>query len=194
MSARPTAEELALRKQALIDSLIPGEDFRIFGYGSLMWAPGFDFLDAQPARLHGWRRAFCMYSYRYRGTPERPGLVLGLDRGGSCRGIAFRVAAAQAEETIDYLWAREMLNGIYQPRLLSVRIEGKKTGCYAFVADRNHVQYAGGLSSSQVARIIRESAGEHGANVEYLEKTVRQLDEMGIGDGPLHHLLGRVVG
>ncbi len=192
MSARPTAKELAERKQALIDSLIPGEDIRIFGYGSLMWEPGFDFLDARPARLHGWHRAFCLYSYRYRGTPERPGLVLGLDRGGSCRGIAYRVAAARGEEVIDYLWGREMLNGIYEPRLLSVHMEGGKAGCYAFVADRRHAQYAGGLPMSEVERIIRESAGEKGANADYLANTVRHLDDMGIGDGPLHRLLERI--
>lgn len=192
MTARPTAGELARRKQALIDSLAPGEDFRIFGYGSLMWEPGFDFLEARPARLHGWHRAFCMYSFRYRGTPERPGLVLGLDRGGSCRGIAFRVAAARAEEVIDYLWGREMLNGIYEPRLLSVHMAGEKVGCHAFVADRGHEQYAGGLPMSEVERIIRVSVGERGANVDYLASTVRHLDEMGIENGPLHRLLERL--
>ena len=192
MTSRPTAQELAERKQALIDSLTPGEDFRIFGYGSLMWEPGFDFLDARPAWLHGWHRAFCMYSFRYRGTPERPGLVLGLDRGGSCRGIAFRVAATQAVSVIDYLWRREMVNGVYEPRLLSIRVGSARVGCYAFVADRRHAQYAGGLPISEMERIIRESAGEKGANADYLANTVRHLDEMGIKDGQLHRLLRRL--
>ena len=101
----------------------PGEDFWVFGYGSLMWHPGFPHVEVRLAVLHGYHRRFCVYSHRYRGTPERPGLVLGLDRGGSCRGLAFRVPAAESAEVIDYLYEREMITGVYIPRWFSLETE-----------------------------------------------------------------------
>ncbi len=193
MSYRPTAKELASRKQELLESLTPGADIRIFGYGSLMWRPGFDYLEAQPALLHGWHRAFCIYSRRYRGTLDYPGLVLGLDRGGSCRGVAYRIAGDRARSVIDYLWDREMFAGVYQPRLTTVRQVNGPIECHAFVADRRHVQYAGGLPRSQLVSIIRRAAGETGSNREYLANTVCHLDELGITDGPLHRLLAEIL-
>ncbi len=189
MSGKPTARELASRKQALLDSLTPGAEIRVFGYGSLMWRPGFEFIEAQPALLHGWHRAFCIYSRRYRGTADYPGLVLGLDRGGSCRGVAYRVAGDHARSVMDYLWDREMFAGVYQPRLTIVRLANGPAECHAFVADRRHVQYAGGLPRAEAVRIIRRAAGSTGSNREYLANTVRHLDELGISDGPLHRLL-----
>src|SRR3546814_813588 len=112
---RPAAQDTADR-QAYLDSLPRDRDVWVFGYGSLMWNPGFAFLERQPALLRGYHRAFCIYSEHYRGTRERPGLVLGLDRGGSCRGIAFRVAQAAARAVLGYLWDREMVPSVYAPR------------------------------------------------------------------------------
>jgi cation transport regulator ChaC len=118
--------------------LTPGAPLWVFGYGSLMWNPGFPHLERQPAVLHGYHRRFCVLSHYYRGTPERPGLVLGLDRGGSCRGIAFKVAPDDVEAVVAYLWEREMVTGVYRPSLRQIRLpSGPVTAC-CFLADRHH--------------------------------------------------------
>ncbi len=122
-------------------------DFWVFGYGSLMWDPGFAHDECCDARIFGYHRAFCIYSHRYRGTPERPGLVLGLDRGGSCWGKAYRVSPCRVEETIAYLWEREMVTGVYEPRTVTVRAKsGREISGHAFVVDRRHQQDTGGLA------------------------------------------------
>ncbi len=157
-----------------------------------MWNPGFAHEEAREAMLHGWHRAFCVYSHRYRGTPECPGLVLGLDRGGSCRGMAYRVRRAAAREALAYLWDREMVTGVYRPRILPVRAGDTRLPCHAFTVDRGHRQYAGGLGEAEMVRLIRQGVGQGGPNRDYLANTVRHLDELGIRDGPLHRLLARV--
>lgn len=166
-----------------------GEAFWVFGYGSLMWDPGFPFLESRPALLRGYHRRFCVYSHRYRGTPDRPGLVLGLDRGGSCRGIAFRVAGPDQAVVLDYLWDREMVNGVYRPRLLPLRTPGGEVRACTFVAERDHVQYCGDLGLDRTADCIRQGCGERGPNLEYLANTVRHLRDLGIRDGALERLL-----
>lgn len=185
-------QDLRRRKQAFLDSLRIESDIWIFGYGSLMWNPGFHHLEVHEALLHGWHRAFCVYSHRYRGTPERPGLVLGLDRGGSCRGMAFRITRRQAKAVLDYLWDREMVTGVYRPQVLTARSAGGPLRCHCFVVDRGHRQYAGALPETEVVRLIRQGNGQSGANRDYLANTVRHLDELGISDGPLHRLLSLV--
>src|SRR5579864_7602488 len=125
------------------------EDLWVFGYGSLMWRPGFEFVEQVPARLIGEHRALCVYSFDHRGTPEKPGLVLGLDRGGACRGIAFRVTAARRGEVVDYLRGREQTTHVYREVMRSVWLEngaGERISALAYVVDRGHVQYAGRLS------------------------------------------------
>jgi len=170
----------------------PDTDLWVFGYGSLMWNPEFLFAERRQAVLHGYHRRFCVYSHRYRGTPERPGLVLGLDRGGSCRGIAFRVEAVQVEPTLDYLWDREMVSGVYSPKMLKVRTsEGIISAC-TFVADREHRQYCGGLCSNDVVRYICQGFGERGPNLDYLANTVEHLRDLGIVDRGLEGLLHEV--
>ena len=121
-----------------------------------MWNPGFEHAESHQALLYGWHRSFCVYSHRYRGTPDRPGLVLGLDRGGSCRGIVYRVARARARDTLAYLWDREMVLGVYRPRLVYPRFEGERIACHAFTVDRRHRQYAGGLAMDEMVRLIRQ--------------------------------------
>lgn len=169
-------------------ALPPGEDLWVFGYGSLMWNPGFPYLERSEALLHGYHRGFCVYSHRYRGTPEKPGLVLGLDRGGSCRGVAFRVAAADVPDTLAYLWEREMVTGIYKPGMRPLRLPDRVVQACCFVIDRNHKQYCGKLSLQQTAGFICQGHGQRGPNCEYLFNTVEHLDELGITDGLLHRL------
>ena len=164
----------------------------IFGYGSLMWDPGFPFSEVRPALLRGYHRAFCVYSVVYRGTPERPGLVVGLDHGGSCRGRAYRVSADKAAGTIAYLDAREMVTKVYRPRSLRVRIASNYVSAYTYVVDREHDQYARGLTTERVIEIIRHGVGCSGDNRTYLRNTVLHLDQLGVGDGPLHRLLDKV--
>ena len=123
------------------------DELWIFAYGSLMWRPGFDYQERQTARLHGFHRALCIYSHIYRGTPERPGLVMGLDRGGSCHGVAFRVSVESAPATLEYLRARELITNAYTERRLPVRLpSGRMVRALAYVAERGHTQYAGRLS------------------------------------------------
>lgn len=194
MSHSPTADDLARRKRAFLESLRIDDDIWVFGYGSLMWNPGFPHLEIREAKLHGWHRSFCVYSHRYRGTPQMPGLVLGLDRGGSCRGMALKVARSDAVDVLGYLWDREMVTGVYRPSLLKARSGDQSLPCHAFVVDRHHRQYAGGLSMEEMVRLIRQGVGSGGPNSEYLANTVRHLDEVGVTDGPLHRLLLLVEG
>ena len=165
---------------------LPKGDLWIFGYGSLMWDPGFPHVDWTPALVHGYHREFCIYSSRWRGTPERPGLVLGLDRGGACRGIAFRIAAADVAASLEALWAREMRRGIYHPRLLRARLAKGEARVLAFVANPKHPGYAGTLPIERTAELIASCCGDRGPNVEYLAKTLDHLAELGVRD---HHLL-----
>jgi len=168
-------------------------DFWVFGYGSLMWDPGFEHLERRPALLRGYHRAFCVTSHRYRGTPERPGLVLGLDRGGSCRGVAYRVVGTQRETTLAYLHDREMIHYVYIPKELPVVLDdGRRLSAHTYVADTAHQRYAGKLPRERLVEMILQGHGQRGACVDYLENTVRHLDELGIADGPLHDLLTQV--
>ena len=169
-----------------------GRDVWIFAYGSLMWDPGFRFEEARPALLRGYHRAFCLYSHRYRGTPDKPGLVLGLDAGGACRGIAYRVAARNAKRVLSYLWEREMPMQVYACRRLKVNLAGRAVTACAFVVRREHPQYAPHLSLARTAELVCQGHGARGACRTYLENTVRHLDQLGIPDRRLHAILRRV--
>jgi cation transport protein ChaC len=172
---------------------VSGEELRVFAYGSLMWRPDFPYIDVLPASLHGYHRAFCIRSTHYRGTREKPGLVLGLDRGGMCQGRMFRVAPQHAAEVADVLHAREMVTGVYEPRWLRLRLtDGTLTTALGYVADRKHPQYAGKLAVIEVARRIRGASGLSGSNIDYLRNTVSHLEDMGIHEGSLHQVLRQV--
>ncbi|WP_255448607.1 gamma-glutamylcyclotransferase [Telmatospirillum sp. J64-1] len=165
-------------------------DLWVFAYGSLMWRPDFDYVEVQTAVLYGWHRSMCILSHHYRGTPERPGLVLGLDRGGSCRGRAFRIDAARREAVIAYLYEREMITNAYIPRYLAVRLgDGRRLPALTFVVDREHGQYLRPNSPEQAAAMIRASCGKMGKCRDYLANTVAHLDSMGLREGALHRLL-----
>jgi cation transport protein ChaC len=167
------------------------EDLWVFGYGSLMWRQGFEFLEQVPARLIGEHRALCVYSFDHRGTPEKPGLVLGLDRGGACRGIAFRVAATRRDDVIDYLRGREQTTHVYREVMRSVWLENEpreRVSALAYVVDRGHVQYAGRLSLQEQLRYVRQGHGRSGNNRDYVLETVRSIEAQGFRDPQLHQL------
>jgi glutathione-specific gamma-glutamylcyclotransferase len=166
-------------------------DLWVFGYGSLMWRPGFDFIEQVPARLIGEHRALCVYSFDHRGTPEKPGLVLGLDRGGACRGIAFRVAARHRHDTVEYLRAREQTTNVYREVMRSVWLENEarqRISALAYVVDRGHVQYAGRLSLAEQLRFVAQGHGRSGNNRDYVLSTVKSIEAQGFRDSQLHQL------
>lgn len=160
----------------------------MFGYGSLMWHPGFEFVEARPALLRGYRRAFCVYSTEYRGTPRRPGLVLGLERGGACRGMAFRIPRRAAARARAYLREREKPKGLYRERALPVASGAWRRRAIAFVVDRRHPRYAANPGFARTVALIRGGVGETGRNRDYLAETVRRLAEFGCCDRYLARL------
>jgi cation transport protein ChaC len=169
------------------------QDLWVFGYGSLMWKPGFAYADRHKALLRGWRRRFCVYSHIYRGTAERPGLVLGLDFGGACHGVAFRVDAALREATVRYLRERELVTAVYLERTLPITLsDGRRLSALAYVADRAHGQYAAPMDRSALLRLVRQGSGQSGANVEYVLNTRDHLREIGIIDSELEWLAAQL--
>ena len=175
--------------------LAPRGDLWIFGYGSLMWSPGFRYGEKSAGRVHGYHRSFCIYSTRYRGTPERPGLVMGLCRGGSCWGVAFRVPARSVPRVLAMLHHREMRNRVYHPRFVRVRVRGgRRVRALAFVADPLHRQFAGDLSLRRTARLICEGRGERGRNMDYLSYTLAHMHELGVSDPHLDRIMLLALG
>jgi len=169
-------------------------DFWVFGYGSLMWRPGFAHTETHRARLHGYRRALCVSSFVHRGTPERPGLVLGLDRGGSCLGLAFRVPGELRDEVVGYLRARELVTQVYLERILPARLDsGEQVSAMTYIVDRRHAQYAGALDVEDAAGRVSGSVGVSGPNEEYVFNTVTHLKALGIRDHWLESVAGRLA-
>ena len=153
--------------------------------------PGFEHIERVAARVVGLHRSLCIYSFDHRGTPERPGLVLGLDRGGACRGVAFRVAAKQRSDTIDYLRSREQTTHVYREVMRSVWLEDEarqRVSALAYVVDRGHVQYAGRLSLTDQARYVRQGHGRSGNNRDYVLSTAKSIEAQGFRDEQLHQL------
>jgi cation transport protein ChaC len=167
-----------------------GEDLWVFGYGSLMWRPGFPFVERCHGQLHGYHRALCILSTRYRGTHRKPGLVMGLCRGGSCWGMAFRVHAGRAKQVLDTLWKREMLNRVYMPRFVPVAVEGAaRVHALAFVADTEHKQFVRELDINGRARLVAQGVGQRGACVDYIRNTLDHMRELGVHDPHLMRIL-----
>lgn len=168
----------------------------IFGYGSLMWRPGFAYVERSRARLVGYSRGFCVTSVHHRGSAARPGLVLGLDRGGLCEGVAYRVEAAIASETLHYLRAREQVNGVYREARLPVELHAaggtsdpRIVTAVAYLVERAHPSYAGHLSLAQQARLIRAARGLSGVNLDYVINTLRHMAKLGIREPELQRLM-----
>ncbi|SRR5260370_14761084 len=173
------------------------KDLWVFAYGSLMWRPGFSYLERVPARLIGLHRALCVFSFFHRGTPQRPGLVLGLDRGGMCRGIAYRVAAATRAETLRYLRSREQVTTVYLETVRQIELEDhmqRRVRAVCYVVDRSHVQYAGRLTLAESLHHVRQGHGQSGANRDYVLETVRALEALGYRESDLHLLAERLAG
>ena len=170
-------------------------DFWVFGYGSLIWRPGFAHVETMRAQLHGFRRALCVLSHVHRGTPVRPGLVLGLDRGGSCVGLAFRVPGELREEVVAYLRERELVTSVYLERTLAVRLaNGRTVMALCFIIDRSHAQYAGRLTVPEAAAIVHGAVGQSGRNEDYVANTIEHLRALGIRDQWLEDVALRMKG
>lgn len=172
------------------------KDLWVFGYGSLMWRPGFEHVETVPARVAGWHRSLCVYSWVHRGTRERPGLVLGLDRGGSCRGLAFRVPVDRAEAVIAYLREREQVTAVYREIVRPAHLldgSGRVVEAVLCVVDRAHDQYAGKLSVSETLRFVRQGQGVSGANPDYVLATAAHLEAMGLHDPLLARLAAELT-
>ncbi len=166
----------------------------VFAYGSLMWNPEIAFAEARSGFLHGYHRSFCLYSRDYRGTPECPGLVLGLDRGGSCKGIVFRLHPDRVGDALDRIWAREMTGQVYEMRRIAVRTPLGGVMAQACVVRRDSPDYAGRLSLEATAKMLARAVGGRGSGLDYLANTVRHLEALGIRDGLLHRIEARVAG
>ena len=167
----------------------------VFGYGSLIWNPGFAFLRSEKAVLHGAHRSLSIYSHRHRGTPERPGLVFGLSRGGSCLGVAFEVDAGVWPETFDYLQAREQDRGVYREAWRRVTLAtGTRVKALAYLVNEAHPQFAGRLDLGEQVRLVARSSGESGRNTEYVRNTARHLLSLGIRDRALMQIVAALDG
>ena len=171
------------------------EQFWVFGYGSLMWRPGFAFVRSAPARIHGYHRSLCVYSHVHRGTPEQPGLVLGLDRGGSCHGMGFQVAREHWAETLSYLRAREQVTSVYIEKKKTITLidSGEPVEAVTYVVDRAHRQYAGVLDDDALEHHVRRGSGVSGHCIDYVMSTLAHLREMEIHDPALERLARRLT-
>ncbi len=171
------------------------EQFWIFGYGSLMWRPGFEYRRSLPAVVHGVHRSLCVYSHVHRGTPEQPGLVLGLDRGGSCHGLAFEIDPEKWDDTLSYLRAREQVTMVYLERRKTIRLpsESRKVSAVTYIVDHAHPQYAGRLDDETLLRFILQGQGVSGHCADYVQSTVSHLRSMAIHDALLERLSARLT-
>jgi cation transport protein ChaC len=165
----------------------------VFAYGSLIWKPGFPFVERRIGTIHGYHRQFCLLLKRFRGTPEVPGLMLGLERGGICRGVVHRLAEQDRGEALRTVWAREMLTGAYVPRWVEVRTDGGTVRAIFFVINRAHERYTGRLGDEAVADALAQACGHVGSCAEYLLETVTHLEELGIRDRRLWRLQAMVA-
>jgi cation transport protein ChaC len=173
---------------AMLHSCTRGADVWVFAYGSLIWNPLIHTVEREPVTLHGFHRRYCLWSRLGRGTPEYPGLMLGLDFGGSCRGVAMRVAAGVAEHELKLLWRREMVLGSYAPRWVSLHLRKGTVRAIAFVVNHGHPHYAGKLGEDTMVKTITTARGHLGPCIDYLENTLTGLAAHGIHDRGLVRL------
>ena len=199
--ARDNADQMPMRlstedeRKASIDGIlaetVDGQEIWVFGYGSLMWNPAFHFAEERPALLRGYHRRFCFWTPLGRGTPENPGLMLGLITGGSCRGVAFRIAPELIEQELGIVWAREMMGDVYRPNWFNLTTDKGPIRAIAFTLDKGHERYAGDLPEKIVTRHVATAAGRLGPCMDYLVHTVSKLEAIGVRRGPMHELLKR---
>jgi cation transport protein ChaC len=184
-----TEAEMAFLLDKILNSHNEADDLHVFGYGSLIWNPAFEFADSVPALLRGWHRRFCLKMYLGRGSPETPGLMLALDHGGACKGVAFRIEAAKARQELNLLWQREMYGGGYHARWVNLLTAHGPIKAVTFVINRAHPRYLKELSVEQTAALIATGCGELGSCREYLENTVRHLADLGLRDAGLARIV-----
>jgi cation transport protein ChaC len=185
--------ELRTSLEETLEGHGPDIDVHVFGYGSLMWNPAFEFSDSVRARVPGWHRRFCLRLIVARGTPSVPGAMLALDRGGSCDGMLFRIPAAKAFEELQLLWKREMATGAYEARWLTVRVGKRQVRALTFVVNRRHERYIGGLPIGQIAHMICTGEGVLGTNRAYFEDMLRSLAAMGVRDAGMERLRSAIL-
>jgi glutathione-specific gamma-glutamylcyclotransferase len=186
-------EQLSTSLMATLAERPKGAGWWVFAYGSLLWNPLFPVAEMRPATLRGLHRRFCLWSVASRGTPEEPGLVLGLERGGTCRGIALRLPAPLALDELHLLWRREMVVGAYQPRWVNLDADGRHLVALTFVVRRDHPQYAGRLPIAKQVEVISKARGAFGASADYLERARVALVSHGIVDPYLEQLATKIV-
>ena len=187
------------QRRASLDSTLAlagwheAQDLWVFAYGSLIWRPEFDFAERRLALLHGHHRSLCLWSRVNRGTPEVPGLVFGLDHGGSCSGVVFRIPGHAVPGTFRALWEREMSTGAYLPRWLPCDTEGGEVSALAFVIDQNGPGYVPRLPEDDIVRIILRASGTYGPCIDYVLQTAEALKASGICDDHLDRLARRLL-
>lgn len=190
-------EEIEASLRKTLSRRVPGEEVWVFGYGSLIWNPAFNFIEKRAAFAHGFHRSFCVETKTGRGSPEKPGLALALDIGGSCKGLAFQIADSEVEEELLLVWRREMVSGVYKARWIDIRFDGangKRARAVTFVANRCNDRYVSGLSDIEIASKIADARGAFGTCREYLENTIRQLNELGFRDSGLERIRRCITG
>lgn len=181
-------EEVARSLAATMSAHPKGAPVWVFGYGSLIWNPLMDFAERRSARVHGYHRGFYIWSKVNRGTPDLPGLVLGLDCGGSCHGVAYRLHESTMAEDLALLWRREMVGGTYMPRWMNARVGGSVVRTIAFIVNRSKPGYTGRLSDEEIVTIAARAAGHYGSCADYLTQTAASLEAQGIPDPRLSRL------
>lgn len=194
--ARPTAEAATdADYQQFVQDILAGSDgsgqIWVFAYGSLIWKPACEFVEIRTGLLRGWHRAFCLgWNTWFRGSKSNPGLMLALDRGGSCKGALYRLPPGQAEENIEKLCRREMSQkpSSFPPRWVTVATEHGPVRAFTFCIDRNSGRYVSGLSEAEIADVLAKAVGSRGSMVEYLFNTVSHLEQLGIHDPHLWRL------
>lgn len=184
--------ELGQNQEKFLASLDP-ENCWVFAYGSLLWRPEFDAEKSIPFTLMGWHRDFCVYSIHYRGTKDKPGLVLGLDQSGKCHGLALKVPTDSCHQIMTKLWAREMRTGIYIPAVFAIHIKGEPCNLYSFIANRDHALYAGDLSQEKVIAILKHAEGDKGSNRDYALNTYHALHQHGFDDAMLAAIIKNLM-
>jgi glutathione-specific gamma-glutamylcyclotransferase len=184
------AERLASRREVLATA--PADDIWVFAYGSLIWNPAFEFVEQRTGRIHGYHRRYCILSRNGRGSPEQPGMMLGLDRGGSCHGVAYRIEPGKVEEELEILWSREMVARGYHARWVQVHTGKGPIHAIAFIVRRDFDRYCGRMDEAEMAQLIATGAGWLGTCAEYLHNTMQHLDALGLPDAQLRRLDKRV--
>jgi cation transport protein ChaC len=187
-----TPEQLRNSIAATLSHRLLGDDIWVFGYGSLIWKPGFEAIEQRNALVRGYHRSLCLWSRINRGSPIEPGLVFGLNRGGGCRGVAFRIPAESVDTIFAALWEREMMTGSYLPRWLRCVTAQGDIQALAFVINREASGYAGELQEEELLGVVRRAHGRYGACVDYVMETVRALRNCGIHDRRLEHIVARL--